>query len=555
MQNGKQNFRHIALLACFALLAMSSSFYNGLTSGNDSPQHYQFAQTIYDAITSGEIYPSFAAEPNNGYGDVGIRFYPPLAYYVLAVFFLVIGNWYWASLLAFTFIFFTGAVGVYFWAKEEFPAAQSLLAAAIFTFAPYHLNQIYNNFLYAEFAASAIVPFGFLFIARVCRKEKISDVFGLSIACALLILTHLPSAVVCSIIFAIYALVFLERKTFSKTFIKLVASVVLALSASSFYWFKMATELNWVKHSADNYFSGIWDYRENFLFAPQNFINFTTDVSVLWLADLMLLAVILISVPSTICLYRKRENLSRFTKASAVIFFAAVFMTTPLSRFIWDNFTLLQKVQFPWRWMGIVSAAGAIFASIGVIRVSEAMKDSKNLLLPAGLGFILFLFVTVSAFITKEAVFLLPEEFDTQIANIKNGNSFECWWTIWAKNDALGKKEKVFTGLRRVEINRWNSKFREFTIEQGEPTDVRIATYYYPHWQAETNGVPVKVKKDENGVILIPVDNQKSLVKLYFQEPLSVRFASALSVAVWVLLLFGIAFAWKSSEHLNRANC
>src|SRR6476469_4173101 len=180
----KPYFLHIALIGTFAVLAMGSEFYNGVTSGNDFAQHFQFAHTIHHSIITGEIYPSWADNLNQGYGDAAIRFYPPLAYYALAFSFLLTNDWYSASLLTFFLIFWIGGTGVCLWAREEFSGSQSLLAAALFIFAPYHVNQIYNNFLYAEFAASAVIPFCFLFVTRVCRRGKIGDVLGLSVSFA-----------------------------------------------------------------------------------------------------------------------------------------------------------------------------------------------------------------------------------------------------------------------------------------------------------------------------------------------------------------------------------
>ncbi len=110
----KQYLFHVAIIGAFSILVMSSSFYYGVTSGNDFAQHYQFANTIHHSIVSGEIYPSWADSPNQGYGDAAIRFYPPFAYYVLSASYLIAGDWYDASLLTFFLIFCIGGIGVYY---------------------------------------------------------------------------------------------------------------------------------------------------------------------------------------------------------------------------------------------------------------------------------------------------------------------------------------------------------------------------------------------------------------------------------------------------------
>src|SRR5262249_16245863 len=150
----------------------------GVPKGNDLPQHYQFAVTFYDGAKEGIFFPSWSADVNSGFGDVGVRFYPPLSYYILDFFRGLLGNWFYARVSTFCFWFFLGGAGVYFWAREWFSQTASLAAAIAYIFIPYHANEIYNAFTYAEFAAAAILPFCFLFVTRVCNRGRIGNCFG-----------------------------------------------------------------------------------------------------------------------------------------------------------------------------------------------------------------------------------------------------------------------------------------------------------------------------------------------------------------------------------------
>lgn len=543
----KQNLYHIALTGLFSILVMASSFYYGVTSGNDLSQHFQFANTIHHSIITGEFYPSWGDSINQGYGDAAIRFYPPFSYYIMSVSFMLVGDWYGASLLTFFLIFWAGGIGAYFWAKEEFSDKQSLLAAGLYIFAPYHVNQIYNNFLYAEFAATAVIPFCFLFVTRVCRRGKIGDLLGLSVTFALLILTHLPLTIISSLILFLYGLSLLKKDSFFVTLTKLAGSVAFAFLASSFYWVRMVTELSWIKHSSEAYFSSIFDYRQNFLFAPQNIINFQTDTSVLWFADLMLLATLLISIPSVILFIKNRRSLSRFQISIAFIFIISFLMTTPLSKPIWDNLAFLQKVQFPWRWLGIVSVSGAVFSSVGILHFAEKMNANKNHLLSIGLGLILTFYVFTSAFVIKQAVYLPREKFQTQITGMKSGKSFDCWWTIWMNSDALKVKDKLLIQNRNAEIVSWNPTVKEFKVSAGEAPSLRVATFYYPHWKATVNNRNVKIEKSEDSSISVPLPQESSSVRLYFQEPYFVRIANFSALAIWLIffIMGGILFYKK----------
>ena len=90
--------------------------------------------------------------------------------------------------------------------------SSAMWAAILYALAPYHVNQLYQAFLLAEFAGAAVLPFAFGFVERVCRRGRYSDIAGLAATYAFLILTHLPLAVMGSLALAIYSLARIERR-------------------------------------------------------------------------------------------------------------------------------------------------------------------------------------------------------------------------------------------------------------------------------------------------------------------------------------------------------
>src|SRR4029453_3454175 len=109
-------------------------------------------------------------------------------------------------------------------------------AGILYGVAPYHLNQIYQAFLLAEFAASSILPFAFAFAARICARRRPLDMAGVAAPFALLFLTHLPITVIGSMALGIYVLATLRRNERFKTLMCLAISLALGLAASAFYW-------------------------------------------------------------------------------------------------------------------------------------------------------------------------------------------------------------------------------------------------------------------------------------------------------------------------------
>lgn len=536
---------HFALIAVFAAVAVGSAAFNGIPFGNDLTQHYQFAASIDRSIRSGDIYPSVAQEPNNNTGDYGLRFYPPAGYYALALGFEATGGWFSASILVFFLIYFAGGAGVYLWVKEEFPAAQALIASALFVFAPYHLNQIYNNFLYGEFAASAVIPFCFLFLHRSAKKPSIGSAAGLALAYGILILTHLPSLIFCSIAFAVYGLVILYRSgTFAKGIPLLASAITAALAATSFYWVRLLTELAWINHSKAEYFSNIYAYSNNFLLRPQNILNIRDDVLAIWLGDLMLLAMVLISIPSVIFLFRRKEKMSSLLLGSLLAMVLALLMSSVLSKLIWDNIGFLQKIQFPWRWLGVVSVTGAAFASYGIAVASEKMKESAGAVVTVALGAGLIVFTVTAVFITRQSFFIPRTEFsNAKIDAILTSPSRDCWWTVWAKDGFYRTPPKQARAEgRNIRTVKWSATEKEFEVSPGAETEAVIPVQFYPHWRAFDGTKKLSVSRSEKGLVAVRIPADATSLSLRFREPDKVRAAAVVSAAAFALLLFAAVF-------------
>jgi hypothetical protein len=302
----------------------------------------------------------------------------------------------------------------------------------------------------------------------------------------------------------------------------------------------MVREMEWVKHSQAAYFADTFSFGRNFLLKPTNWTNFQDDVLSLWFADMMLAAVVLLVVPTIVQFIRDRGSLSKATKALGALFLFSVFMTTPLSGFLWSLLPFLQKVQFPWRWMAIISVTGAVFAVPGIVSAAEAMKRSRNVLIPAGLGLVLLGFAFMAAFVVKQAVFVPKDDFEKQSASIGGSPSYEGWWPVWAQTPALARKEGVTVPGRQWSIEYWNPADRRFEVAAGEAAEAEIAAFYYPHWSAEVNNLPATVNPTPDGLIAIPIPAETAIVRLKFREPALNRAAFYISAAGWIIMLIGL---------------
>lgn len=527
----------LSFLVLASLVVTLPIFYYGVPSGNDLAQHYQFAMTFYDALKNGVLYPGWADAANFGFGDVGVRFYPPFSYYVLVLFRWIFGNWYDASSFTFLFWFFLSGLGVYYWTREFFDETSSLAAALAYIVMPYHVNQIYNAFLYAEFAASAILPFCFLFVTRICKKGKLVDIAGLSASYSLLILTHLPLTIVGSIALLVYAVFSLRKHRFAQTILKLSVAVVLAVGASSFYWLRVLTELDLVKHNSLEFTAADFDFQSNFLFSYFSTTSLNYGARSLWFIDLLAIFTFAFFVPSAIVFYyyvRDRESL-RLGNAVALVA-VALFFATPLSSFVWKNFTFLQKMQFPWRWMTVISIGGVVFIGAGFQYLARLFRTKARPIALLASGLIVLGIVFTATQVMRPAIYASRTEFTEKTKNLSEAQSCDCWWPIWSKREAFLNREKVWAGTREIEIDSFGGSERIFRIAPGIEQNARIAIFYYPNWRAIVNGYFIPAGKDEYGTILVPLPPEQAEVRLFFQESDYVKSAGVFSFVIWLVL-------------------
>jgi len=207
-----------------------------------------------------------------------------------------------------------------------------------------------------------------------------------------------------------------------------------------------------------------------------------------------------------------------------------------LSLPIWEEFKLLQMIQFPWRTMVIVSLCSAV---LGAAVFETVLKSFQSRLRPIGLlsvGMCIAFGIFTVTQVIRPADYYTRVAFTRKLTNLGSAKSYECWRPVWSREAAFDDREKVSAGDRAVYIHDWDPEFRSFIVAPGPTEFARVATFYYPHWTAFLNGQKVQVSADSNGVILIPLISSEAKVELRFIEPWYVSLAVYISGLVWLIL-------------------
>jgi hypothetical protein len=520
----------LALVVVSAVLVLVPVMIWGIPSGADLVNHYRFAVPFFDSLQQGNLQPGWLAESNGGYGDPRLRFYPPALYVLLAAIHSV-ASWYWASITSFVVLSTLGGLGVYLWTRAYVSPTYATFAAICYAFVPYRLNEIYQASLLAEYFASAVLPFVFAFIVRLCRKSRPIDMAGLAMSYALLVLSNLPLAVIGSLSALFFAFLQLDKDRLFKQVAVLAVSVILGLGLSAFFWVGMISELSWIKGN-DVSSNVYYDYRVNFLFSPAALVNRNT-----WYANVLALALLAFLAPAVFVIGRKMR---KEVKAVLALVLFSFLMATPLSRPLWAVIPKLSQTQFPWRWLAVTSLAASVLVGLSFDKWVNVSKTRLRplTLLPTLLfaGSLLF----VATQIVWDTKYLNKQAFDALLPKIHEAASFKDWLPVNARNfiELPKMSSKVEAESRNVEIEAWNPELRRFEVAAGPSTTARIKTYYYPSWTATVNGNPIVVDSDANGVIQINVPEVQSTVEMKFGAP---RYANASrTISALCMVLLGI---------------
>jgi branched-subunit amino acid transport protein len=407
-------------------------------------------------MLAGDFFPGWAND-NFGFGSIGIRFYPPVAFYLLAFTEMLGANWFWSLWSNLLFWMFLGSVGTFLFVKEWGTPVHGLIAGIGYAIVPQHLSEVFQFFLFAEFAAWAVIPFCFLFVTRICRKGKWIDVVPFF---DFLFAPHTDSSADDDNRFSLPADVRAHRHGLAKVSDSLLAARSRDRSHDRCNVVSMVTiitEFDWLAHNDPRWAAGFYQYATwlfpNTLTSRNQFLYVLSS----WLFDLSIVMTAALLIPAIVFLRKaRRERTSdawRIIAASVAVTVFAFFMLSRPSQFIWDALPFLQKLQFPWRWLSILSFAAVVAFALSVPRLLDLVKGRERFVAYPALALV----VTIILFnITQIIIPSAPipvAKFTKVEKQVAEEPMFEGWWPVWAKGEAFEQNPAPFADGRAIDIN------------------------------------------------------------------------------------------------------
>lgn len=522
-------------------------------------RHSVFFLVEFDAaLRDGAWWPRWGMDHAYGYGYPLWLFYSPLSYYLAEVFHLL-GLGFTAAVKA-TYIagFLAAAIAMYAFARRWWGRPAALVAAVAYTYAPYHLADVYVRSALAETMAFIWYPLTLLaFDALVARGGRRRLAWA-ALTFAGLTLTHTVTGLVFTPLLAAYVLWALWRYRRSDRRGLLVAggqallAALLGLGVSAIFVLPMLLERGSIVQA--QWVHDTYQYQRHFVYphqflsaqwgfgysvdGPQDGMSFQVGVAI---ATLALAAVF----------GRRRRGPVLFMAVATLVLLWGM---TGLAEPVWRMVPLAQLVQFPWRLLAPTAvtlaalAGAAVTAWPGDGRWTTAVIAAL-LLMTASLPYVVPQFTPITA---ADESALAIVQFETEHPDMVGMTA----WTQEMPTDSPmlaslreGRPPErivIIAGQGQAQTTRIGGASVVGRVQAAEPVTVQFLTYWFPGWQARVDGVVVPSRPEgQFGLLTIDVPPGEHTVAIRMAGT-PIRNGGAIISGASLLLVGWLL--WRSEE-------
>ncbi len=533
----------ILLIFLLSLLPLLNLLHEGLPLTHDGLDHVARVANFYKNLTQGIFIPRWAPDLNWGFGHPILMFLYPLPSYASSLFHLIGFSYIDSLKLVFGVSYVLSGIFMYLWLGEFLDGGASMLGGILYLFAPYRFIDLYVRGAFGEHVAFVFLPlvlYTLYNLNKVSNKARIRNyylqVLFVAICFAALVLSHnaISLLFIPFVIFYIFYL-YLENKSKIKLALSFL-SLFYGFLFSFFFWFPAFMEGRYTLR--DIVTSG--EYLKRFvegkalLYGAWSFGGtgqFSVQIGIVH---------ILLTVLSILLFFKlfKRANKQRYLLAGTlIIFISSVFLMLPASNLVWHKLAILQKLQFPWRFLSIVVFATSVLGAIFVAKIN--LKNKKILT---------FILIAVSVLITlpywhARDYKTIPNNFfeTTYEGTTDTGESSPIWSIRFMEKRAVDEIE-VIDGHSSITKGKRLVNYHSYVVSATQRTRLRENTLYFPGWKVYDNGKLVENIEFQDpknrGIITFYVNAGRHDIALRFEDTKLRKFANTVSLGSILFSLF-----------------
>lgn len=524
---------------------------------DDAGIHLRWQTHYANEIVTGNFFPRWMHQLNEGYGSPAFFLYPPLSHFLSALMSPLLpaaGAVPYRLAAAICFASYIGSSGVYLWLRQASISQRSaVIGAIIYAIVPYHLViDTYMRVSFAELWAFSWAPWTLMaihcFSARPTR-----GVLLFTFSAAALLTSHAPSSVFLFPAYCVYAGAVARSTGNWRVVFYTGGACIVSIMIAGAYLIPALLQQRLVNTAA--LFSGYFEIKNWLFFSKVHWVSVNREI-------LFTVSALMQSI-ATIALGWRALAAHRDITVRTLIWtgligtvFVFFFMSAP-SLPVWELAGVARKIQFPWRLLMLQSLFLALLTAFYCDRPSSANlmtgKALDMVLLPSVIA--MFAFANVGVYmLTKNAhsydqtKIRQYEPSEYRLGNVEKLNLF------FPNNSRVA----ILGGDGTIGVKTWKSRRISLEVAARTPLHVVLHQYYYPGWEFRTNeavwmqAAEVFSQADPLLSAHFPAGNYK--VEFMLSPTVGEKIGEQISIAglVALMLFLGLTAFRASRCHADR---
>ncbi len=528
LNNKYSELKFIVLLVLIQLVYLFPLANTGIPMTHDGEVQVARFAAYVQSFQDQHIPPRWAGLLNYSYGIPVLNFYYPLPGYLATLLYAFGLSLEGCMKLLTALAFLITPVGMYLFIRQHTKWQSAFIAGLVYGLAPYQFLNVYVRGDIGESLALAFFPFSLYFMSIAIHRNNFRLISFAGLFATLVVLSHHGVGLMFTPLVLCFS--FLLSLKSARPFSTLGLFICLWFGISAFFWVPAFFEQ---KYTLASVFIGEM-FKTSFLSFPQVISSawgFGPDVNLpggqspqLGIIPFSLFCITLLSV------YRKK--LTVLGIISLFFFIFSLFLTFSASSPVWSSIHVLQKYQFPWRFIGLTTASMAM--TIGFL------YPFKNKIIICIISALILLF---SVQYTKTSGFIHhADQWYKQFPSTTffHGEAL----TIWSDGEARAyplSPVEIITGKATVTDVQKKTQLLTGLVNAETEATLRINTVYYPGWKSYVDGKdsPIQFQDPNNrGLITFIVPAGKHEIKVAFEETKLRIIADWITVGSLLLFLF-----------------
>ena len=544
----------LLLLALVAVFLLSLRAWGPLASRGYLGTHdYGFVPMVMfemdKCFQDGQFPCRWVPDLQKGYGSPIFIYLPPLPYYAGEL--IHFGGVEFLNTIKVLYIigFVLSALFMFLLAREFWGMLGGMVAAVFYVYAPYHAVDVYVRGSMNEHWALAFFPAVLWGIYKVIEEGKPVYVLLLALFVSALLLSHGPTIVILFPLAVVWVVAFLLMSRQWERLAHLTIAAGGGFGMAAYFTLPALLEQDFVQIEAVK--TGFFYYANHFPTMEQLFLTrfWGYGDSRVGDGDLMSFQIGwlhwgLTAVSILIAPFLWRMSRTAFLAVVVIVafFWGSVFMMHPRSDFLWQTFTWLQWLQFPWRFLSLTIFTSSFLA--GAILLLANKRPYLRLLLSIALigaviGFNQEFFHFGQRIYGGDEAFFVGDPRGYQIE--APSYTHPAYAAVQPSQPAAAEVQVLGGDADITQVARGSASLA-FAVRSTSGARLRTSVVYFPNWRVKVDGKTIPHDHaNELAAISFYVPQGSHDVKLSLEDTALRTFSNYLSLAAWALFTIGAA--------------